>query len=57
MILDITHSCGHSEIHALWGKHTRYGGLAAKIAWLPFTPCSECRRLESLYWQTDAAAL
>ncbi len=56
MIYDITHRCGHSEIHDLWGRHTRYGGLPALLAWLPFTPCSECRRTEDVYWHAAEAA-
>jgi len=43
---DITHSCGHVQVHQIFGKHSGFGGRESKIAWLETTLCTECYRAE-----------
>jgi hypothetical protein len=38
----VTHSCGHTQEHRLFGKHSGFGGRDSKLEWLETQPCSEC---------------
>ena len=42
----ITHSCGHTQEHVLYGKHSGYNGRDNKIEWLGTTLCKECWKKE-----------
>lgn len=42
----ITHACGHTVTHQLYGKHKGFGGRDSKIEWLGTVPCLDCKRAE-----------
>ena len=42
----ITHTCGHTSEHTLFGKHSGFGGRDSKIEWLETQPCLVCVRAE-----------
>ena len=42
----ITHSCGHTQTHQIYGKHSGFGGREEKIAWLEGRLCTKCWKAE-----------
>jgi hypothetical protein len=40
----ITHTCGHTSEHTLFGKHSGFGGRDSKIECLETQPCLDCVR-------------
>lgn len=43
---NITHSCGHTQEHNLFGKHSGFGGRDSKKEWLAGKPCTDCWKKE-----------
>lgn len=43
---NITHSCGHTESHQLFGRHSGFNGRDSKIEWLSTQPCTNCWKVE-----------